>query len=605
MSTPSMFDSTKDLLETYLAQIKRGELQLPDFQRGWVWDDEHIRELLASVCSGYPVGAVMLLETGNKEVKFKTRPVEGVNLQQVPEPEQLVLDGQQRLTSLFQSTYQPNPVNTIDSKKYSIKRFYYVDIDKALDSANDRYETIVSISETKQKKNFRGEIIEDYSTPEAEFKAGLFPLNQVFDCSNWRMAYNSYWNHAPEKVRKFDEFEKVIINKFKQYHLPVITISKKAPKEAICQVFEKVNTGGVALNVFELLTATFAADDFNLRDDWAIREAKLKKHRTLAEIKNTEFLQSLTLLTSYHLKKVRSEAAITCKKKDVLRLSLEDYKRSADAISFGYDEAAKFLHQIGIFNSKDLPYSAQLVPMAAVFAVIDKKINQDAVRQKISRWFWCGVFGELYGGANETRFAKDLPELLGWIDGGSEPSTVSESSFNASRLWSLRTRNSAAYKGLSALLIVDRCLDFMSGKPIDHQIHYDENIDIHHIFPRKYCESVNIPPARYNSIINKTPIAAATNRSIGGKAPSKYLETLKKRYALEDGRMIEILRTHVIDKAHLDRDDFDSFTRSRMEGLIKRIENAIGKSIVRDDDSSPLEPLDSNDYADSEVQDEA
>lgn len=605
MSTPSMFDSTKDLLETFLGQIKRGELQLPDFQRGWVWDDEHIRELLASVCSGYPVGAIMLLETGNKEVKFKTRPVEGVTLAQIPEPEQLVLDGQQRLTSLFQSTYQSNPVNTTDIRKYPIKRFYYVDIEKALDLSNDRYEIIVSVSESKQRKNFRGEVIEDYSTPAAEYKAGLFPLNQVFDCSNWRREFNAYWNHEPEKVRKFDEFEKVIISKFKQYHLPVITISKKAPKEAICQVFEKVNTGGVALNVFELLTATFAADDYNLRDDWDAREHKLKRHRTLAEIKNTEFLQSLTLLSTYHIKQQKPDAAITCKKKDVLRLTLGEYQRWADAISFGYDEAAKFLHQIGIFNSKDLPYSAQLVPLAAVFATIDKKINQDSIRQKVSRWFWCGVFGELYGGANETRFAKDLPELLAWIDGGAEPSTVSEAGFNSSRLWSLRTRNSAAYKGLSALLIVDRCLDFVSGKPIDHQIHYDENIDIHHIFPKKYCETVNIPPSRFNSIINKTPIAATTNRSIGGKAPSKYLEIIKKKYALEDGRLAEILKTHVVDKSLLEKDDFEAFTADRMNGLILRIERAIGKPVVRDESSAGLEPIDADAYADSELQDEA
>src|SRR5213083_446905 len=99
----STFDSTKTLLSDLLAKVVRGKLQLPDFQRGWVWDDEHIRSLLASVSMSYPVGAVMMLQTGNPAVRLKPRPVEGAPGNLVVEPERLILDGQQRLTSLFQA----------------------------------------------------------------------------------------------------------------------------------------------------------------------------------------------------------------------------------------------------------------------------------------------------------------------------------------------------------------------------------------------------------------------------------------------------------------------------------------------------------------------
>ena len=91
----STFDSTKRLLPELLSEIVKGKIQLPDFQRGWVWDDQHIRSLLVSVARSFPVGAVMLLETGG-EVRFQVRPVEGVNLPPgVTEPELLILDGQQ------------------------------------------------------------------------------------------------------------------------------------------------------------------------------------------------------------------------------------------------------------------------------------------------------------------------------------------------------------------------------------------------------------------------------------------------------------------------------------------------------------------------------
>lgn len=99
----STFDSTKTLLRMLLQRVVEGKLQLPDFQRGWVWDDEHIRSLMVSIARSFPIGAVMLLETGG-ETRFQVRPVEGVDLppHAAGLAQELILDGQQRLTSLTQ-----------------------------------------------------------------------------------------------------------------------------------------------------------------------------------------------------------------------------------------------------------------------------------------------------------------------------------------------------------------------------------------------------------------------------------------------------------------------------------------------------------------------
>src|ERR1044071_7491623 len=108
----STFDSTKRLLPELLSEIVKGKIQLPDFQRGWVWDDRHIRSLLVSVARSFPVGAVMLLETGG-EVRFQVRPIEGIALPSpLPDPELLILDGQQRLTTLTQVLALDTPVAT-------------------------------------------------------------------------------------------------------------------------------------------------------------------------------------------------------------------------------------------------------------------------------------------------------------------------------------------------------------------------------------------------------------------------------------------------------------------------------------------------------------
>lgn len=556
MTTGTTFDSTKESLQDILRDIRSGKIQLPDFQRGWIWDDNHVKSLLASIAVSYPIGAVMLLETGNPDVRFRPRPVEGVELNLGKEPEWLILDGQQRLTSLFQALFLGKPVMTRDLRGNPVERWYYLDIQIALDPEADQEDAIISIPADRKIRNFRGEVIKDYSTTALECEADLFPLPLVFDfpaLMAWQTEYLKDGN--PQHHEDWLKLGQEIIPRFQSYQIPLIKLSKSTPKEAVCQVFEKVNTGGVSLTVFELLTATFAADDYNLREDSAQRQRELRKEKVLRTVQSDDFLQAISLLSS---RKRRMNAlnegvdpkrapAITCKRKDILRLTLEEYKLWADEVTEGFKRAARFMHSQHIFDARDLPYRTQVVPLAAILTFLGNKADQDGVRTKIARWFWCGVFGELYGGAVETRFAKDVPEVINWITGGSEPSTIVDANFVLNRLYGLRTRNSAAYKGLYALLIKDGVLDFRTGEEITLQMYFDDKIDIHHIFPQKYCKENGIDPKRCDCVINKTAISAKTNRIIGGNAPSVYLERLKKHSGINDKRMDEILRSHAIE----------------------------------------------------------
>ena len=111
-------------LNELLKDIDMGKIQLPDFQRGWVWDDNRIKALIASITRDFPVGAAMFLEYGNESFRFKFRPLEGVTTQ-YSNPSELVLDGQQRLTSLYSSLYSIEPVNTVTDKGQKIKWEFY------------------------------------------------------------------------------------------------------------------------------------------------------------------------------------------------------------------------------------------------------------------------------------------------------------------------------------------------------------------------------------------------------------------------------------------------------------------------------------------------
>ncbi|WP_300970434.1 DUF262 domain-containing protein [Thiocapsa sp.] len=225
MSTLTTFDTTKEFLSDMLKQLGDGKTQLPDFQRGWVWDDDHIRSVLASVARSFPIGAVMMLKTGG-DVRFQPRPVQGVTFppQGRPEPERLVLDGQQRLTSLYQALMLDEVVETTNAKKQKVNRWYYIDMRKAVQSPEDLEEAIVGLPESRQLLNFRGELISDYSTPEREYEAELFPIRNVFEDDDWRMAYSEFWDFDKERQKFYNVFGKRVLNAFKQYQVPLIVL---------------------------------------------------------------------------------------------------------------------------------------------------------------------------------------------------------------------------------------------------------------------------------------------------------------------------------------------------------------------------------------------
>lgn len=469
----STFDSTKTLLGDLLGKVVKGKLQLPDFQRGWVWDDEHIQSLLVSIARSFPIGAVMLLETGG-ETRFQVRAVEGVDLPPNTGPEELILDGQQRLTSLTQVLKLDKPVSTRDSKKRELKLHYYFDIERALQGPQSLEAAIVTVDEARTlRTNFGRDVKLDLSTMEKEIEAFHFPCSQILDSSQWEYALRQA---GPEKFMRFLEFREKILDPFRKYELPVIRLKKETSKEAVCLVFEKVNTGGVPLSVFELITATWATDGFNLRDDWfggrgkIGRSARLGKRPLLRDLQPTDFLQGVSLLDSFDRRSKdltagrtgKDATGVTAKREHILEMPLSAFERWSESLTKGLEEAERFLRSEGFHHPKFLPYRTQITPLGAVLAHLGERWLEPQIKTKLARWFWCGVLGELYGGAVETRIALDVQQLLAWVTDASapEPATVQAAGFNPNRLDTLRSRTSAAYRGLYVLLQRDGAADF-------------------------------------------------------------------------------------------------------------------------------------------------
>lgn len=563
-----------------MKDVDCGNAQLPDFQRGWVWDDNRIKALIASITNNYPVGAAMFLEYGNVNVRFKYRVVEGVPVENII-PSELILDGQQRITSIYSALYNRKPVHTRTEKGKDIKRFYYIDIEKALNTDIDRVEAIISIPETRiVTSNFGRDIELDLSSPDKEYEQKMFPLNIILDyvkMQSWQNEYYAYYKYDSLIIQEFTKFNNIIVMPTMQYKMPVILLDKNTPKEAVCQVFENVNTGGVSLTVFELITAIFAMDDFELRKDWETRKEKYFSGDLLNVISATDFLTACTLLSTY-----KKGGTVSCKKKDVLNLTLDEYKKYADDLSDGFVEAEKILEEERIFSSKDLPYTTQFIPLAVLCTILaeNNQIKVTNIKNKIKQWYWCGVFGEMYGGANETRYVLDVVGVMDWLkDDNKLPKTVQDSYFNPRRLLSLQSRLSAAYKGIMALILKNHCQDFISGREMDFTAYKAENIDIHHVFPRDYCEKQGYDKAKWNSVVNKTPITYSTNREIGGVAPSVYLAKIVLKGQVAADALDSYLETHWLDVNACRSDDFQEHIINRAKMLLDAIEKATGKTI--------------------------
>ena len=576
-------------LDTELAELMRdvstGKAQLPEFQRSWTWDDNRIRGILASLSQGYPMGAIMRLEYGNAEVKFKYRTIEGVKVTGAV-PEHLVLDGQQRLTSMYRATCSKEPVATKTEKGKEIKVFYYFDIRKCLDELEDRYDAVVVVPEDrKAKTDFDRKVTLDLSSRELEYEQEMFPVNIIFDSGareDWADGYKEYHGYGKEFMQRYKRFRSEVIETITGYKLPVITLGRETPREAVCKVFENVNTGGVPLTVFELVTATFATYEFDLREDWReCRDIIRGKGKTLTTdvmngVDETAFLTTITLYTSYFAKTMT-----TCKKKDVLALSFDAYKKNKAAVLKGYELARDFLMTQYVFRMRDLPYTTQLIPLAAICAVIGSDtFNQPKTQRILSRWYWCGIMGEMYGGANETRYANDIEDVVADIQGkDSLNRTVNAAYFSATRLISLQTRNSAAYKGIMALVYREKCCDFGQGTTMEIVKSMEAAPDIHHIFPEAYCIGKQYPKEKWNSIINKTPLLYSTNRQIGGTAPSVYTQRFIKKQEIDMEEWKRRVVSHHVDFDAFISDNFDDYFIARAKALLKVIEAAMGKVI--------------------------
>lgn len=565
-------------------QCKTGKIQLPEFQRDWVWSEQKIKALLSSIANSFPIGSIMILGTGG-DLKFRERPLENIEIPFGKKAEELILDGQQRLTSLVQTIGQEKAVLTKNGKGNYKKKFFYIDIATAL-YGEDFEEAFITVGEDKIHKNKRKEKI-DLSYVDNEQLHLMFPVNKIQNYEEWEAVFiNEYANTYYIEI--WQKFKKYVLYSFRDYRVGIQYLEKEISKVAVCTIFEKVNKGGVQLTVFDLLVASLAAEDFDLRKAWK-GDSQNKGHYDLVcsenmltfnNITESEFLQTVCLLKT----KLSGESS-SIKNTDVLKLTSLDYKKYSEIAITGFNITNRFLKREGFISHKNVPYKSQLVLLSAIFGILgeEKSFSFDNY-DKISKWFWAGIIGEQYSNSVDSRIIRDIDELYAQLIDQIDivPTTVKEAHFNESKFLELKTNRTVAFKGINALFIKNKAED-LNYKATISELEDEQlgSIEFHHIFPKKWCEENGINEERADCILNKMPISKKANGIIGKKAPSVYISEFQNKPGLNEEKVNKILGTHLIKSELLKKDEFDGFLNQRKEEIIKLMFEMTGISVQR------------------------
>lgn len=571
-------------------QAHEGSICLPDFQRDFVWPPDQIADLLRSILRGYFVGSLLLLRCDKHQPPFSPALLRGAKQNHVtPQPELLLLDGQQRLTSLIYALTAPD----LHLKGTKLRRWFYIDLDKLTSDPDD--------DDIILERSVRD--VGDLNTPEAQFARRILPCTALLQADGfykWRDTFEDWLRSKnPENESVFRNtwrpaWQK-IIDHFHGFNVPLVELPRVDENDAdsigrVCAIFEKLNSTGVDLSVYDLLTARLyrtgialhklwdeACND-NLRlNTWSGGSADTNKFGVLV-------LRTLALLRGLDPK---PKMLIALKPEKFI----EDWKRAARAMERALEiVSATHADGFGVFHPHWLPNYGLLPILAALRAEIEDHKLGDAERTQVRNWYWCSVFLERYSSAVESKSRKDYSEFTKhWFENAPAPDIFKDARRISSSEFSIRSASSNAsgiYCGIFCLLAKNGARDWRLGESIELQ-----QLQDHHIFPQDYLKRNGATVRdRINTVVNRTLIAGQTNGKIKALAPASYLDSTD---IFPNGATSTLLQPHFISadgiaamKSATDGLEpekvsaiYDNFLAAREAAIIAAIREACGLSV--------------------------
>jgi len=535
-------------LLTIVKDAFQGKVVLPEFQRSFVWSRENIEELLVSILQGYFIGTFLILDTPPERALFPFRTVEGlekINSQKSPTDHptiRLVLDGQQRLTSLFYVLYEPG----IPLRYSQNPHQFFLRLDLILDGNPDDAVYGVSLADRRRLSEMER----------------MVEKGEAIRFSLFRDSSRFYrWLHQEQRTLGENEREIVegFYQRFASFLVPVVSISPEAGKENIVNIFERINRTGVSLSLFDLAAARLYLKGIHLRDLW---KAFAHENKTLAQLIKPEFI--LKVISIWENKEPRKSALL-----DVIdELDKEHFQEQWKLACYWLSQAYQRVTSpqgYGAFNERWIPYTTQLVPLAIFLRTVAEKHGGEEMYRKIDRWYWGSVFAQRYDQAVDTTTYRDVRAVSEWLDGGPCPTWLDSFQPHQIDLSEIEGQRSSIYRGAMCLIVKAGAKDFINGQAAVLAECQDD-----HIFPRaKYQHEPLV-----NSILNRTLISSMSNQIKSNKRPSEYLPLFLQKHGGDKERLQGTLNSHLIpeeDQRAMEQDDFSAFIQARQRAFQEEI----------------------------------
>ena len=576
-----------------MSDIDDGSYVIPYFQRGFEWEPQMVSELFESILQNYYTGLLLFWELDeNRSEQEEWDPIWGAELE--TDPEKAVLDGQQRLSSLYYAIHNPN-------KKFPSRESYYIFYLDLVEALNDEFDE--AISYRWKTRNYKGwsELREerDEWIETGEVPLCILSASDPEDAKTDYIGSNEFREWAgrfiesrssdlPEDVAPWDIRD--ILERILDYNFVVYPLDSDRGIDDICNIFAKVNDTGMKLSTFDLMNAFLYPSGIELRKDlWG--DLDNEQLKSLGSNMDENILKIISLRKQnycsskylYNLipgeETVREEPDGT-RYEEVLVESGEEFEELwQEAVRYAEKARSMIMNtgdrEFGAIKSGFIPHATILPVLAAIlWEYEEQNKGEDEFEEQLKRWYWSAVFSQDYSGSSDTMMGKDFRDWKSWLETDETIEQISKVDEEFVRELDLKDvdKGSGRYNAIICLIALNGAEDFYRASILGTGDFVDTKINDHHIFPKK-VEGLDEEKSRTfdsmrDSIVNRTLILDETNNRIKNKKPSEYIERMEEKHGREQVK--EMMEKHLIsEKAyhHLKNDNFDDFVLQREKDL--------------------------------------
>ncbi len=579
-------------LSKLLSELRDGSFVIPDFQREFEWNAWDVNDLMRSIFQDYYIGTLLLWKSTDANIKvLNCEPIRGYK--DKIRPRHIVLDGQQRLTAMYIAFFNPD----MPFPKRKRRAAFYINVEKFMDGFHD------------EAFHYDMKVNQSYLVnAEQQFEDMVFPLSLIgkdhYAALDWVRFCKEYWEKQKENeecehsdeviascIEHADGFDKVLRDILNSYYITFIELDKDIDIVKVCEIFTKINSKGVELDIFDLLNALLRKDDIFLKQLWRDNEDKIEFTQD-GRLK-TYVLQIMSIIKQnycspkylYYLvpnaKRVVKEDGVNVVKH--LITSKQEFESlwqiAFDAMQKGISVISNS-NEYGAIKSRFLPYHTILPIFSALLYHIDNTDYKNKIdaKRKLKLWYWSNIFLKNYSSSTESKSAKDFIQMQSWFtDEDAAPEIVSEfkRDFRNINFINQKSQSSAQYNAILNLIILNDARDWYTFDLPDYS-----ELDDHHIVPNSWGKKNGIE--LINSIANRTLLTSDTNRHIlRKKMPHQYIRLMFDEKGEQQTR--EILHRHFLSDKAIDIllkedfgvEDFNEFLQERQKTFYDAIDTVL------------------------------